>query len=76
VCIALLSEYFAPAMRGRAQALFTVVGYGLPGVLGSLAGGLLTQKYGLSAVYWSSLAISLVAMTCALKVRHLRGLTA
>jgi MFS transporter, PPP family, 3-phenylpropionic acid transporter len=72
VCIALLSEYFAPTMRGRAQALFTVVGYGFPGVLGSLAGGFLTQQYGLSAIYWSSLAISLVAMACALKARHLR----
>ncbi len=40
VCMALLSEYFPGRLRGRGQALYTVLAYGLPGVVGALAGAL------------------------------------
>ena len=72
VCIALISENFPGRLRGRGQALFTVIGYGFPGVLGGLAGGALISKYGLPSIYWASLAISLVAMGCAIRVWQLR----
>ncbi len=68
VVIALLSHHFPGRLRGRGQALYTVVGYGLPGVLGSLGGGVLSARYGLDAVFVASVAISLVAVGCAWRV--------
>jgi len=68
VCIALISEHFPGRLRGRGQALFTVIGYGFTGVLGSLGGGWLSERFGLAAVYAASLAMALVGTACALKV--------
>jgi PPP family 3-phenylpropionic acid transporter len=73
VVIALLSHHFPGRLRGRGQALYTVVGYGLPGVLGSLGGGLLSAKYGLVAVFVASAAMGLVAFGCAWRVSALQG---
>ena len=72
VCIALLSHHFPGRLRGRGQALYTVIGYGFPGVLGGLAGGVLSSNYGLVSVFWSSFAMSLIATGCALKVWRLQ----
>jgi PPP family 3-phenylpropionic acid transporter len=65
VCIALLSHHFPGRLRGRGQALYVVVAYGLPGVLGGLAGGLLSSAFGLVSVYWACTAVSLMATACA-----------
>lgn len=71
VVIALLSHHFPGRLRGRGQALYTVIGYGLPGVLGSLGGGVLSAKYGLVAVFVAAVAIALIAFGCAWRVwRH------
>jgi PPP family 3-phenylpropionic acid transporter len=51
VCIALVSEMFPGRLRGRGQALYTVLGYGLPGVLGGLLGGVLSSELGLVSVF-------------------------
>jgi PPP family 3-phenylpropionic acid transporter len=72
VCIALISSHFPGRLRGRGQALFTVIGYGFTGVLGSLGGGWLSAHFGLSAVYWASLAVAVVATACAVNVWRLR----
>jgi len=71
VCIALLSHHFPGRLRGRGQALYTVVGYGLPGVLGGLGGGLLSSALGLASVFWLAAGCALVAMGCALRLRRL-----
>jgi MFS transporter, PPP family, 3-phenylpropionic acid transporter len=71
VCIALLSHHFPGRLRGRGQALYTVIGYGLPGVIGGLGGGLLSSALGLSSVFWLSSVCGLVAAVCALRMRHL-----
>ncbi|PWQ83140.1 MFS transporter, partial [Stenotrophomonas maltophilia] len=42
-CIALVTRHFPGRLRGRGQALFTVVGYGIGGVAGVLAGGALAS---------------------------------
>ena len=76
VCISLLSHHFPGRLRGRGQALYTVLGYGCPGVLGALAGGYLSSKYGLALVYWASLAMSLIAIGCAYRVWWLQGSSA
>ena len=68
VCIALLSHHFPGRLRGRGQALYTVIGYGFPGVLGGLTGGLISTKYGLSGVFTASVATSLIAFLCAYQV--------
>lgn len=73
VCIALLSQHFPGRLRGRGQALYVVVAYGLPGVLGGLAGGLLSSAYGLVSVYWACGAISLIAVYCAWRAWRLQG---
>ena len=65
VCIALLSQHFSGRLRGRGQALYTVIGYGFPGVIGGLAGGMLSTHYGLTSVYWASMVISALAVACA-----------
>ncbi len=65
VCIALLSHHFPGRLRGRGQALFTVIGYGFPGVLGGLLGGALSASLGLGAVFWACLLVGLVSAGCA-----------
>ncbi|MES2422945.1 MAG: MFS transporter [Pseudomonadota bacterium] len=70
-CIALLSQHFPGRLRGRGQALYTVIGYGVPGVLGGVVGGLLSQQWGLQSVFWASLVVGLVATACAFRVWQL-----
>jgi MFS transporter, PPP family, 3-phenylpropionic acid transporter len=64
-CIALLSHHFPGRLRGRGQALYASIGYGVPGVLGALVGGTLSDAYGLSSVYAVSIAIAVLACVCA-----------
>jgi PPP family 3-phenylpropionic acid transporter len=72
VCIALLTQHFPGRLRGRGQALYTVCGYGLPGILGGLVGGVLSSKYGLAHVFTASVATSLIATCCAFMVWRLQ----
>ena len=67
-CMALLSEYFPGRLRGRGQALYTVLAYGLPGVVGALAGGALGDAAGLASVYWAAMVASVLSCLCAWKV--------
>ena len=71
VCIALISHHFPGRLRGRGQALYTVIGYGLPGVLGGLGGGVLSSALGLSAVFWLAGGLAGVATLCAMRLRQL-----
>jgi MFS transporter, PPP family, 3-phenylpropionic acid transporter len=71
VCIAMLSHHFPGRLRGRGQALYTVIGYGLPGVLGGLGGGVLSSALGLASVFWLAGALAVVATLCALRLRRL-----
>lgn len=68
VCIALISHHFPGRLRGRGQALYTIIGYGVPGVLGGLGGGLVSTWWGLSAVFWCAAAAGSVATACAFRV--------
>ncbi|WP_372658314.1 MFS transporter [Hydrogenophaga sp.] len=70
VCIALLSHHFPGRLRGRGQALYTVVGYGLPGVMGGLVGGVMSASLGLVSVFWLSTLCALVATACAWRLRR------
>ena len=70
-CTALLSDYFPGLLRGRGQALYTVIGYGIPGVIGAVCGGWLSEHWGLDAVYRASLLISLLACLMAWQLGRL-----
>lgn len=71
-CIALLSHHFPGYLRGRGQALYTVVAYGLTGVLGGVVGGHITTHGGLSSVFWVTLGVALAATAAAYKVWRLQ----
>ena len=71
VCIALISHHFPGRLRGRGQALFAVLGYGLPGVLGGVLGGMFSARWGLGSVYWAASASGVVASLCAWRVWRL-----
>jgi PPP family 3-phenylpropionic acid transporter len=71
-CIALLSHFFPGRLRGRGQALYATIGYGMTGVLGGLGGGLLSTHFGLSSVFWVSTASAAMAFYL---VMHLRRVT-
>jgi PPP family 3-phenylpropionic acid transporter len=64
-CIALLSHHFPGRLRGRGQALYASIGYGVPGVLGALGGGALSDAFGLSSVYAWSIFTAMIACACA-----------
>jgi MFS transporter, PPP family, 3-phenylpropionic acid transporter len=64
-CTALLSQYFPGRLRGRGQALYASIGYGVPGVLGALVGGALSDVWGLQSVYSVSAGVAVLACVCA-----------
>jgi PPP family 3-phenylpropionic acid transporter len=72
VCIALISHHFPGRLRGRGQALYTVVAYGFPGVIGALLGGLISEHWGLQSVFSASVLTSGVATAAAYKVWRLQ----
>jgi PPP family 3-phenylpropionic acid transporter len=72
-CTSLIARFFPDRMRTRGSALYTTLGYGVPGVVGGLAGGLLSERYGLASVFWAaSLSALASAACCALAARSAR----
>lgn len=71
VCIALVSHHFPGRLRGRGQALFALLGYGVPGVIGGVFGGMLSARWGLGSIYWAASLSGLLATLCAFKVWRL-----
>ena len=69
-CVALVSQHFPARLRGRGQALFTVIGYGFGGVLGILAGGAVAQRFGYVPMYAAATGLSLLGCLCAWRVRR------
>ena len=70
-CIALVSQHFPGSLRGRGQALYIIIAYGIPGVLGGLLGGQLSQHLGLASVFWGTAVMALLATACAWRVWRL-----
>jgi MFS transporter, PPP family, 3-phenylpropionic acid transporter len=63
-CTSALGRYFPGALRSRASALYSTLGYGVPGVLGGVAGGTLSDAFGLAAVFWGSAVAAVLALGC------------
>jgi PPP family 3-phenylpropionic acid transporter len=59
-----INRHFPGRLRGRGQALYTVLGYGASGVVGGLAGGALSQTLDFAAVFWGASAAGVVAVLC------------
>ena len=70
-CIAMVTRHFPGRLRGRGQALFTVIGYGFGGVLGVLAGGAVAERWGLEAVFHAAAAVAALASFCAWRTLRL-----
>ena len=64
-CIVLVNRFFPDALRGRGQALYTVVGYGATGVIGGVAGGWLVTRVDFAAVFWAAAVMALLGWGCA-----------
>ena len=67
-CIMLVQRFFPGRLRGRGQALYTVLGYGLSGVLGGVGGGWLISQLGFAAVFWASAGCGGLAWICATRM--------
>ncbi len=72
-CVALISRLFPGRLRGRGQALYTMLGYGIPGVLGGVGGGWLIEHLGFAAVFWAAVGCSLLAWMAARRAGRALG---
>jgi PPP family 3-phenylpropionic acid transporter len=72
-CIAMVSRHFPGRLRGRGQALFTVIGYGFGGVLGVLAGGAIAQQFGYIAMFGVATLLAMVGSACAWRALRLEA---
>ena len=63
-CIAVITRHFPGHLRGRGQALYTVLGYGASGVIGGVLGGAMSETLGLSSVFWAASGVALAAAWC------------
>ena len=65
VCIAWVSQHFPGRTQARGQALYSVVGYGVAGVVAGLLGGWVSSQWGLDAVFWVSVGVAVLATAAA-----------
>lgn len=61
-CIDLVQRHFPGRLRGRGQALYTIIGYGVSGVLGGVGGGWIIERLGYAAVFWAAAAAALAGL--------------
>ncbi|MBP7565191.1 MAG: MFS transporter [Burkholderiaceae bacterium] len=67
--IALVSQYFPGRLRGRGQALFTVTGYGVGGMVGVLGGGAIASRWGFGAMFGAATVLAVLGTLFAWRVR-------
>jgi PPP family 3-phenylpropionic acid transporter len=71
-CIAMVHRFFPGRLRGRGQALYSVLGYGLPGVVGGVSGGWLGERFGFTSVFWAAALVAVFAWVALRRAeRHL-----
>lgn len=70
-CIAMVDRYFPGRLRGRGQALYATLGYGASGVLGGVAGGAISERWGFPAVFGAAAVVALGACACSWRSRRL-----
>jgi PPP family 3-phenylpropionic acid transporter len=70
-CIALITHHFPGRLRARGQALFTITGYGLGGVIGVVAGGALAARASFEWMFFAAAFVALAGTLCAAKADEL-----
>jgi PPP family 3-phenylpropionic acid transporter len=70
-CTSLIDRYFAGPFRGRGQALYSTLGYGLSGVIGGVAGGAISLRWGFEAVFAAAALVAAAATLCCWRSRAL-----
>lgn len=70
-CIALVTRHFPGRLRARGQALFTVTGYGIGGMVGVIAGGAIAARWGFRPMFAAAALLGLLAAFCAQRVERL-----
>lgn len=70
-CIALVSRHFPGRLRARGQALFTIIGYGIGGIVGVLAGGAIITRWGFQPMFGAAAVLGLLAAGCARRAQQL-----
>ncbi|MFE3883698.1 MFS transporter [Streptomyces lydicus] len=73
--LALLTNVFPPALRGRATGWALGIG-GLATACGPFVGGVLTEMVSWRAVFWLNVPLGVVAALCARRARESRDTTA
>ena len=68
LCMALITRECAPETRGRAQAMYTTIGYGLAAVVAGLCGGAVVEWIGLQWVFALAAASASMAVWMAWKL--------
>jgi MFS transporter, PPP family, 3-phenylpropionic acid transporter len=63
-CTSLIARHFPDRLRTRGSALYSMLGYGVPGVVGGVAGGALSERFGLAAVFWAAALAALAGAGC------------
>lgn len=63
-CTSLIARHFPDRLRARGSALYSMLGYGVPGVIGGLVGGMLSERFGLGSVFWGAALVALGAAAC------------
>ena len=63
-CAAVINRHFDGPLRARGQALYSVLGYGVSGVIGGVGGGALSETWGFGAVFWAASIVAVVAALC------------
>ncbi|MBK7469649.1 MAG: MFS transporter [Betaproteobacteria bacterium] len=63
-CAAVINRHFDGPLRARGQALYSVLGYGVSGVIGGVGGGALSEKWGFGAVFWAASIVAVLAALC------------
>jgi PPP family 3-phenylpropionic acid transporter len=64
-CIGVINRHFPGRLRGRGQALYTLLGYGASGVIGGIAGGAVSEAFGFGTVFWGASGAAALAALCA-----------
>ncbi|MBA2963916.1 MULTISPECIES: MFS transporter [Ramlibacter] len=70
-CIAMVTRHFPGRLRGRGQGLFTLIGYGLGGVVGVVAGGAVVSRFGFATMFWMAAAVAALGALCAWRADRL-----
>ena len=70
-CIGVINRHFPGRLRGRGQALYSLLGYGASGLIGGVGGGALSAALGFAAVFWAASCAAALAALCAWRALRL-----